>query len=267
MTLRPSNSPQAFLGDPVDRFSLGRSHLAWCHRGELVGSVVWARPSDAELKFLMSMWDLGSRLKPGYEAVTDVSLLEALEVSAFETLNAARLTHPCGVTGIRRHVLVCQTNSASTLVAGFYSLLPKSHARDVFTDRASAFASLDHADAAEVLVELEAILATAIPGAPVLRDLADFFKSHLRDATLMAAARKLGRSVRTLQRDLLDEKTSFREERDRARAHKAEALIRTTTLKLSEIAEQVGCSSPSQLSKLVRRLTGISPSALRKSPS
>lgn len=260
--LRLSSSAQAYLHDPVGHYFMGGSCLAFCHRGNLMGSTVWGRPDEADVAFLVSTWSIDDLLDSRYEAITDLSRLEALPRSAFDILTGGRRRQ--GGRKVGRHAIICPPVEAAALVAGFFAQVPATHERPVYNDRLSAYASLSHPDGPALLAELDRILAAAITDKPVSRELAGYIRSHLREATLMSSARAMGRSVRTLQRELDAEGTSYRVERDKAQAEKAEQLIRNSALKLADIAAQVGCSSPSQLTRLVRRMTGVSPSALRK---
>jgi len=70
--------------------------------------------------------------------------------------------------------------------------------------------------------------------------------------------------VRTLQRRLAEAGTRFATELGRARVAKAQHLMRTTDLKLSAIALDIGCATQSSFSDLFRRITGRTPSEWRR---
>lgn len=70
-------------------------------------------------------------------------------------------------------------------------------------------------------------------------------------------------SVRTLQRRLKEEGTSFSAELETVRKALAFELLGDETSSIEEISNRMGYSSPSALSRAVRRLTGAPPSAVR----
>jgi AraC-like DNA-binding protein len=78
-------------------------------------------------------------------------------------------------------------------------------------------------------------------------------------------ARDLGISGRTLQRRLAQTGHTFRELFDAARMDEALHLLTRSTLPLSEIADRLGYSEPSALSRAVRHRFGASPRHQRSS--
>lgn len=86
---------------------------------------------------------------------------------------------------------------------------------------------------------------------------------HGGEPTVERVARAGDMSVRTLQRRLGEEGTSFTAELDRVRRHLAVSLLQSPELDLADLSERLGYSSTSTLSRAVRRLVGDSPSATR----
>jgi AraC-like DNA-binding protein len=74
----------------------------------------------------------------------------------------------------------------------------------------------------------------------------------------------LGISLRSLERHLAEEGTSFRELRDESLKARLEALLRGTDLSLAAIAERLGYSDESALSRATRRWHGCSAAEARK---
>jgi len=70
-------------------------------------------------------------------------------------------------------------------------------------------------------------------------------------------------SVRTLQRRLGEEGTSFTEELDRERRKVALRLLGDSDADLADLTLRLGYSAPSAMSRAIRRLTGSSPSGIR----
>jgi len=77
-------------------------------------------------------------------------------------------------------------------------------------------------------------------------------------------ARALNLSVRTLQRRLRDEDTSFRELIENTRRDLAMRYVGAGVMTLGEIAFMLGFSEPSNLTRAFRRWTGMSPRAWRE---
>lgn len=81
--------------------------------------------------------------------------------------------------------------------------------------------------------------------------------------TVGRVAAASGMTVRTFQRRLKDDGTSFSEVVQDARRAEALALVADSDMPLGEIAGRVGFSNASALTRAVRRCTGASPQALR----
>lgn len=103
------------------------------------------------------------------------------------------------------------------------------------------------------------------------------FTSRLHDeiATLLSnegraqiemVARRLGLSVRTLQRRLLSLGTSFNRELDEARKQLAYRYLRQTDMRVSQIAFRLGFSAPSAFTRATHRWFGHRPSKVRGNP-
>ncbi|NDR58151.1 helix-turn-helix transcriptional regulator [Aliiruegeria sabulilitoris] len=86
---------------------------------------------------------------------------------------------------------------------------------------------------------------------------------HGGEPTIERVARAGDMSVRTLQRRLSEENTTFSGELDRVRRHLAVSLLQSRELELADLSERLGYSSTSTLSRAVRRLVGNSPSETR----
>ncbi|AKU94809.1 Transcriptional regulator, AraC family [Labilithrix luteola] len=83
-------------------------------------------------------------------------------------------------------------------------------------------------------------------------------------AEIGQTARVLALSVRTLQRRLRAEGTSFEREVWNSRVRRAQRLMLETDLPLSRVAQDAGFVSLSRLSVVFRRIIGTTPSAWRR---
>jgi AraC-like DNA-binding protein len=97
----------------------------------------------------------------------------------------------------------------------------------------------------------------------ILGDLRQVLDVHRFEPELKAIATSLGLSVRTLQRRLHDEATSFEQEISVVRVSRAKQLMLDTDWSLTKVAMEAGFSSLARLSVVFRRLNGITPSAWR----
>jgi AraC-like DNA-binding protein len=82
--------------------------------------------------------------------------------------------------------------------------------------------------------------------------------------SLDEVASKLGLSSRTLKRRLAGQGVTYSDLLDEQRREKALLLLRSPTLSLDEVAEQLGYSDASNFRRAFRRWTGVSPAAYRR---
>lgn len=86
---------------------------------------------------------------------------------------------------------------------------------------------------------------------------------HGGEPTVERLAHAGGMSVRTMQRRLSEEGTSFSAEIDRVRRGLAVSLLQSQDMALDELSERLGYASSATLSRAVRRLVGESPTRAR----
>lgn len=91
-------------------------------------------------------------------------------------------------------------------------------------------------------------------------------KQPAYDWTLGHAAHQFHMSEATLRRKLAAENTSFTEMLSDTRMTRALALLHTTTLPISRVAQEVGYDSPSQFSNRFKDRFGIIPRRVRADP-
>ncbi len=82
-------------------------------------------------------------------------------------------------------------------------------------------------------------------------------------ASQLAVAKRMNRSLSTLQRQLQAEGQSFQTIREDTRQRLAESYVRGQELSLSEVAYLLGFSDQSNFSRAFRRWTGMSPREFR----
>jgi len=86
---------------------------------------------------------------------------------------------------------------------------------------------------------------------------------HGGEPTVERVARAGAMSVRTLQRRLAEEGTNFSDQLGAVRRILAERLLLERDANMADITERLGYSSPSALSRAVRRWTGTTPSWIK----
>jgi AraC-like DNA-binding protein len=83
------------------------------------------------------------------------------------------------------------------------------------------------------------------------------------DSSLGAIARALAISPRSLQRRLLEARTTFDELREQVREDLALKYVQQSNLRLAEISELLGYSQQSAFSRAFKRLRGVTPRQFR----
>jgi AraC-like DNA-binding protein len=83
------------------------------------------------------------------------------------------------------------------------------------------------------------------------------------DPALSAIARQLGMSVRSLQRALAEQGTTYRHVADTARCTAAQRLLAETKLTLSQAAQKLGFSDLPAFHRAFQRWTGFTPGEFR----
>ena len=118
-----------------------------------------------------------------------------------------------------------------------------------------------------LLATVEALgeLALTRTAAPVSQLVATRLEEHVRrgQVHIRKLARELHMSVRTLQRRLDDEGTSFAALLDQAKHRHARALVDDRQLSLPEIAALLGFGEVASFSRAFKRWTGSAPGAYR----
>jgi AraC-like DNA-binding protein len=86
-----------------------------------------------------------------------------------------------------------------------------------------------------------------------------------RSASVAVAARRVGLTVRTLNRHLAAEGTSFMQLLDEARYSIARQLLQGTSMRANQITDRLGYANPSAFTRAFHRWSGVAPAEWRAS--
>ena len=239
----------------------------WLHfypRVDLCGFALWGRPDADAMAGLVRVLRVELDAPP-HASLVDVRALEAVEPAVFDQLGQYVAAHHAQLSrAVRRLALVPPKGGlVRAVVTGFFRVADAPYPVEIFDtpEQALAWLGIDHER--QSLLDAIGEASERAMGAPVLvRDLRAWLVGHVRDASLDRAAQALGVSVRSLQRRLRDEDTSFQQELKAAQLGAAQRMLKETDAAITRIALDLGCS-PAHFSALFRSGTGLSPSAWR----
>ena len=129
-------------------------------------------------------------------------------------------------------------------------LLPTGNAEVARANDQVIMAYLAQLQRNDLVMQVKVALIERLPSGPVS-------KEQLSEA--------LGVSLRTLQRKLADEGTSFKQLLDETRRDLAEGYIKNTQVSIGEITYLLGFSEVSNFSRAFKRWTGLAPAEFRRS--
>jgi len=247
--------------DPCGKYVAGETWIHFCVEPRLWGVILWGKPDEAEARRLGQslVLELAPPAVP-HASLFDASRITGGDAGAFRAAGLYLARHREKLAKwVERLALVRPSGVDGALVAGTYDVLPKPYPVQLFTDVGEALAWLGAPRAAPMLTQMYGEVTGTPAEVGALRALLD---SDL-EITIAKAAKKLGVSQRTLQRQLGEAGTTFKDELASARVRAARRLLVDTDAPLTAIAFDVGCSSLQNFSALFRRRTGESPSAFR----
>jgi AraC-like DNA-binding protein len=280
--MRPALSVDDFMAAPLDHYLLGRNWLVWCHDPSLCGVVIWDRPGEADAEALLQVLDIGhcTAMAAQLDLVVDTRRLVGVDLGLFARFAEYARDGGGENARLRRQAIVRADGLVGAVTAGFHPVAETRHAWSIFGDSASAFAWLERAAEGEgaaaaglppgearslaaVRLEVERIVDEARGSATLVRSLQEHLAQNIDAPRVQKAARALGLSSRSLQRELLESGTTFRAEVARVRVGRAELLLAETDLKVAAIANEVGCASLPHFISLFRRVRQTSPGRFR----
>lgn len=262
-----TEDPEEFLASPMGRCVVAPNFAVWCHSPDLQGSLTWGVIDERSIRDMVAVGQYVYR--PGIATrrrvltdCRDVERADADVLMAFST--NAREWAPIWSWGIERQAMIVPQTLGGMMMSGSLPLAGADHAMRMVHDLDEALAFLDHPDAAAAHATATSLVAE-VRGRPVLLSrLRAHLHRALDAATVETAAKALGLSRRTLQRELGRLGTSFSDELLRARIAAAQALLAHTELKVETIASQVGFGTASRMSASLRREVNMTATEWRK---
>ncbi len=225
----------------------------------LVVTVAWGMIDATEARKLTEVW-AATFSGPPRPTLLDITDLLAPDMDAFAAVRDL-LEHRRDDRArvVERQAIVANAQYGAVFVEGYYAKFPPPYEVAVFRTRGDALAWLGHGCCAEEIAELDVARSEALLALRIW-----LATANLVTASIDVAAAATGMTARTLQRRLEEVGTTFQNELTRTQIMRAQRLMRETDRKLSDIALEIGCATPSVFSELFRKATGETPSQWRR---
>jgi AraC-like DNA-binding protein len=240
-------------------YVLSRSFAFAVTTHEIVVTVAWGVFDVAEAQRLGTVWS-STLTGPRRDTLIDVTQMISSDRDAFTMLRDILEGHRIErARVVGRQAIVAHGDFGAVFLRGYLAMFPPPYELREFEERGPALAWLGHACCGEEIGELDTARNVFL-----LRVRAWLDTTELEHVTTKRAAHELAITERTLQRRLAAAETGLGAELARAQVARAKRLMLETERKLSDIALEVGCATPSAFSELFRRQTGGTASEWRR---
>jgi AraC-like DNA-binding protein len=258
--MRAESSIRRFVSDPFAQYIIRRSFVIWCASPTLAGMTFWGSFDARDAAELVELWEYNRALSDQHDAVVDASHVRSVHPDGYRHIAGYVRTRTDYAHRVRKQFVVTPPDDVNgAMVAGLATVLRLRVSWRLF----GALAWLGNADADRACAEIAPVIDEAMASSQALHAVRAHLAREPLEATLRGVSRVLGRSERSLQRDLATAGTSFRDEVRRARAHAATILLVDTDLKLEAVARKVGYASMSHFTSAFRDVIGELPLAYR----
>jgi AraC-like DNA-binding protein len=262
--VEPASAVDEFLANPAGHYFAGRHFFIWCADATFTGSVLWGRPEESDTEQIVRIWRALHPTLRAFDVVTDGSRIESIDAAAFEVmLRYLGEKLPEYSAQIHKQAIIHPQGLAGAAVAGVLPAMKIVYRWQLFSEPAQGFAWLEREDAESVCRVVTALADRFAGSTELARVLEDALRGDPENVSLPIIAKKLQRSARSLQRDLQQAGTSFRNQLDVARVALARSLLVDSDVKIEAVARRVGCASAAHFATLFRRLTGETPGEYR----
>lgn len=259
----PVRDRRAFLASPpADLVLVERTFAFWQSAGGVHGTVLWGRPDERDITAMVACWDMHLGSARGKDPVlTDLRALEAVDLLAFQSFVRTFLArNPIWTQLAGPQAMLHDGGLASATVLGGLQIATRGYTLGTFDDVREALTWLGRPE----LVEPYESLRAGLLGAPdIVRRVRVALDTDEAMPSTAELARRLGVSVRSLQRHLREAGTTLRAVRLEHVVTRVERLLEGTELDLAAIAALVGVGSASRLVALFRHARGTTPGAFR----
>ncbi|MFN2547558.1 MAG: helix-turn-helix domain-containing protein [Myxococcales bacterium] len=263
--MRPAKDLDEFLSDPADRYVSGRRWLVFA-ADRIGGMIVWDNPSPEDAAHVVRSLPASLKREPHGYLIDARRMSQQVDPASFTTVvEQAGPTLPQYGGRVTRCAVVLPAGMGAAVVMGFFTIIGAPFEVRFFADPIAALEYAGQPDPRSFLATLDALQEKASGTPALLFRLRALLDGHPAGASVQDAARQLSLSTRSLQRRLIEARTSFRAELLAARLRKAQRLLVDSDEKITAIALEVGCGSSQHLSALFRKMTGETPSEWRAS--
>jgi AraC-like DNA-binding protein len=261
------STARELLAAPVGRYIEVQSCIVWVDSADLLGVIQKAPLAACDHDELTTLFALvgSEQLAPRYAVLHDLSALTVADEASFAFLDGSLRQWLDDVKRrFGRCVVVRPGGLAGAAVTGMFEhwIRPLENAYLCDT-RQDAYAFLDLDGEPSTRARIDHLYAACMR-APLLRSLRELVERDLSGATLDSAAAAMGKSRRTLQRELSGLGTTFRRELSLARVEVARRLLLASDDKLETIATALGFSTAAAFSVMFTELAGEAPSVFRE---
>jgi AraC-like DNA-binding protein len=256
--LRIASDVADFMRRPVGAGVLVETNFVWCATPSLGGSTGWGSPSGEQVDRVMRVVDaiFHPTIGPHLDVLLDGYLLEEVHPSvAMVIFEWTRANLDALKQRVRRQVGVPPPGLAGMLLSGMLPILGHPYRYQIVATPREAYRILGGDDGEALHDEIAAHVARYSGTPPLVGELRNLLRARKGKLTVEQAGRQLGRSPRTLQRELESARTSFREEQARARLAAVEEALAGSEDKIAAIAAGIGLSAAG-LTRLVRERMG-----------
>ena len=251
-----------FFDVPAHRYVVRRSFAYWQAERHTFGIILWGRPDEVDVDEMCAAHEVGANpLFRGHTSIVDLRAVDAVDMLAFARLLAyLKKRRDAWSPMVSRQAVLHGGGFAHATVAGMFEFFRPQHPVVFFDDPALAYEAVGATDVGAEVENLRQLLL----GAPeIVRRVRSAFEVLPLRARAGDVARRVGMSVRSLQRHLGAVGSSLRGERQAVMIRRCEQLLAETDLDLEAIAASVGASSASHLVQLFKQHRGTTPGAVR----
>jgi AraC-like DNA-binding protein len=255
-----------FHAEPLGAFTAGETWLYFAFERGPHGYALFGTPGAADMEALIAVLEGELIREPPHTGLVDLRHLEGVRPSTFAALERYTSRHAARLNQIVTHTAMVRPKGLVGVMAeGFFRIVKPPFELSYWTDLQEALGHVGHPAPTHGALALEQARATIVGKSPLGMRLTHYIGEHLLAPTIEGAARACGVSVRTLQRRLASEGTSFARETIQVRIARAKLLLGEGSEPITAIALDIGFATPQHFSAVFKREVGESPGAYRAS--